>query len=276
MTATRTQVASDIDKMTSTLNHILSLSKQIGGFRDGPHLREEIQVDVRTILDSSRTVKRDLVQLKENDEPEVDEYLARFEALRSRIQQELPPVVNKLKSSSADTAIASSSSPNYTEGLLDQTQLDGETDLIDLLEQQVNTILMTMREVREIFGATLEELQKQRHMVQSIETTTAEAAEDVHKGNEILGEAQEQQKGATKCLMWVLIIVVLVAVAVVLIILSQTVWKKKPKATPPPNSAAQSDPVPGIAAWWPIRAFGMALWAGQPKWRLGDRRALNN
>jgi predicted nucleic acid-binding Zn ribbon protein len=227
MSATIAQVANDIAKMTSTLNHILSLSKQIGGFNDGPHLREQLQVDVKSILDSSRTVKRDLLQLKDNDESEADEYLAKFEALRGRIQQELPPVVNKLKSSSADTAFGSASSPNYTEGLLDQTQLDGATDLIDILEQQVNAILMTMREVREIFGSTLEELQKQKHMVQSIETTTAEAAEDMHKGNEILEEAQDRQKGATKCILWILIILVLVAVAIVLIILSQTIWKKK-------------------------------------------------
>jgi flagellar basal body-associated protein FliL len=54
----------------------------------------------------------------------------------------------------------------------------------------------------------------------------------MERGNEILEEAQEHQKGGTKCLLWIVIILVIVAVAVILIVLSQTVWKKKPSPAP--------------------------------------------
>jgi hypothetical protein len=238
MTAAVSQVTSDIERMASTFDHIASLSKDISGFRDGPHLREQLEVDVKSIMDLSHGIKRSLTQLRERDEPEADDAAQRFEALRGRVQSELPPVVTKLKSRSADTLLAETAAADYTEGLLRQTQLDG--DVIEILEQHVNQILLTMREVREIFGATLEELQKQKHLVTSIETITSDARDEMHKGNEILEEAQEQQKGGTKCLLWVVIVLVLVAAAVILIILSQTIWKKK-KPSPSPSG----DPTPG-------------------------------
>jgi hypothetical protein len=218
-------VASDLDRMTSLLNHIMSLSIKIGGFSDGPHLREEIQADIRTLTSLCQTTKTALIALKERGSPRVDDHLGRFNELRGRIQQDLPGVVQKLRGSSEQAQ--AKAAPTHDDALLEQSLLDGETDVIDILEQQVNEILVTMREVNQLFGETLEQLQAQRHILTAIETHTTEAVSEMQRGNEELEQAKEKQKSSTKCICWILIILLLVVAAVVLIILSQTIWKKR-------------------------------------------------
>jgi chromosome segregation ATPase len=238
------QVASDIEQMSSQLSHILALSNKIGGFNDGPHLREQIQCDVKAILDSSQTVKRAFAALKESDPPGLDDHHRRFEQLRARIQAELPKVIAKLRDNTAPGAGAAA---NYTEPQLDQRLLDRDSDLIDVLEQQVGEIVAVMREVNSLFGQTLAELQAQRHMLTAIEGHTAAAAEEMGKGNEALEEAGEHQKKSTKCICWIAVIVAAVVVAVVLLVLWKTVWSKKSPpspATPPPATPPPATPAP--------------------------------
>jgi hypothetical protein len=234
-------VASDLERMTNLLNHIMALSTKIGGFSDGPHLREEIQVDIRNLTLLCQSTKTALLELKENGSPSADDHIARFNELRGRIQQDLPGVVQKLRGSS-ERAASGQSASFHEETALDQSLLDGESDLIDILEQQVNEILITMREVNQLFGETLEQLQAQRHILTAIETHTSEAVSEMGRGNEALEEAKEKQKLSTKCLCWIFIIVTLVAVAVVLIILSQTIWKKT--VNPPPGTETPFPPDP--------------------------------
>jgi hypothetical protein len=214
------------------LTHIISLSEKIGGFNDGPHLREQIQCDVKSILESSQTVKRSFATLKESNPPGIDDHLKRFDQLRARIQTALPKIIEKLKDNSAPSGFGNTSAPNYTEPQLDQRLLDADSDLIDVLEQQVNQIVALMREVNALFGKTLSELQTQRHMLTVIEQDTTAAAEDMGKGNTLLEEAAENQKKSTKCICWIAIIAAVVVVGVIIIILWKTVWSKDDEPSP--------------------------------------------
>lgn len=247
-------VASDLERMTSLLNHIMALSIKIGGFSDGPHLREEIQADIRNLTSLCQSTKTALSALKDAGSPSVDDHLARFNELRGRIQQDLPTVVQKLRGSSdLGPSGQAAASAGREAPVLDQRLLDGETDLIDILEQQVNEILITMREVNQLFGETFEQLQAHRHILTAIETHTSEALSEMERGNETLEEAKEKQKASTKCLCWIFVILALVVAAVVLIILSQTIWKKQPdpggdSVTPPPLDTP--DPPPGPEFGW--------------------------
>jgi hypothetical protein len=241
--ASPTQVSSDIERMTGLMDHIMSLSKQIGGFNDGPQLREQIQVDVKNIMNASKVVKDSLSQLQGS--PGTGECEARFEQLRARMQQDLPNVISKLRQNTEappSSGGLQGSRANYTEPILDQMQLDGETEQLETLAQQVNQILRVMREVHEIFGQTLEELQKQRHLLGHIEGATSEAVSNMESGNEQLEQAHESQKKSTKCICAVAIIVVVVAVGVAMLILYQVVWKDSgsrpapiPSASPAPQ-----------------------------------------
>jgi hypothetical protein len=192
------QVSSDIEQMSSLLNHFLSLSGKIGGFNDGPQLREQIQCDVKSILDSSQTVKRAFATLKEANTPGLDDHLKRFDQLPARIHSELPGVISKLKDNTAPSGFGSTSAPNYTEPQLDQRLLDTDSDLIDVLEQEVNQIVAVMREVNALFGKTLEELQTQRHRLIVIEQDTNMAVQEMAKGNEQLEERGKNQKKSRK------------------------------------------------------------------------------
>jgi hypothetical protein len=218
--------------MASLLSHVTNLSKRLNSFDDGPHLREQIQFDVKALSTSSQNVKRSLLQLKDQNEPGVDALLERFESLRGRMQEELPPIIQKLRGTqNSSTPIGGSGGPNYTEPILSQTQLDGDSDLLDVLEQQVNEILAAMREVHLLFGKTLQELQKQRHILVQIEGETSKAVEEMEVGNEELRKAQGRQRSSTKCICWIVVIAILVVAAVVLIILWKFKWST-PSATP--------------------------------------------
>jgi hypothetical protein len=221
-------IASGLERLTSLLTHIVTLSMKIGSFDDGPQLRENIQTDVRSILSSSQTVKSTLQDLKSRAVPGVDEYLAQFDSIRARMQRELPDVISKLRNT-----VSSPRSPwdarddSMSQPLLDQAQLDAESGYMDVLEQNVNRIVNTMREVHQLFTDTLTEIQQQRHLVTGIETLTSKAVDDMNNGNKQLEQADEKQKSSTKCLCCIVTILSLVVVGVVLVILYFEVWHKK-------------------------------------------------
>jgi t-SNARE complex subunit (syntaxin) len=108
--------------------------------------------------------------------------------------------------------------------------LDSDSDLLDVLEQQVNEILAAMPEVHQLFGKTLQELQKQRHILVQIEGETSKAVEEMEVGNEDLRKAQGRQRSSTKCICCIVVIAIIVITAVVLIILWKFKWSA-PSAT---------------------------------------------
>jgi predicted nucleic acid-binding Zn ribbon protein len=224
--------STELEKMASLLSHVVGLSKQLGTSSDGPNLRDQIQYDVKGLSTSSQNVKRSLTQLKDENESGVDPLLERFEALRTQMQQELPPIVDKLRNSRPGASIRTASVDTYTDPLLAQRELDGDTDVIDTLENQVHGILSSMRQVSQLFGQTLQEIKRQRRLLVAIEGETAHAVEDMSAGTEEVRIAHERQQRSTKCICWIILIVALVVVAVVLIIVWQVKWSNDPSPTP--------------------------------------------
>jgi hypothetical protein len=234
MTVSLSATASELEKMKSLLNHVVNLSKQLSGINDGPHLREQIQFDVRALSASSQTVKQNLFQLKQQNESGADPLLERFEALRARMQEELPPVVQKLRGNpTASTPLTSSGvTSGYTDPLLAQAELDNESEVLDVLEQQVHEILASMREVSRLFAQTLEEFKKQRHILVAIEAETLKAVEDMEVGNEELRKGQNRQRCSTKCICWIVVILIVVVAAIALIIVWKVKWSKQSENAP--------------------------------------------
>jgi t-SNARE complex subunit (syntaxin) len=113
-----------------------------------------------------------------------------------------------------------------TQPLLDQDQLDGVSETLNVLEQQVNQIIQQMRQIHDIFHQTLTEIQAQRHFVTTIDGETSKAVDAMERGNEQLDQAAEKQKTSTRCLCVIVTIVILVVIGVVLVILYETVWHK--------------------------------------------------
>jgi hypothetical protein len=221
---TLAEVSTDLDQISSLLTHVTSISMKIGGFGDGPHLREQIQADVRQLTNLSQKVKIAMAELSKTNDPSFDTYQVRFDELRTRIQSELKPVVEKLRGCA--TPSGTSGQPSASEGLLRQDLLDADTDYLDTLEQQVNEILQAMREVNQLFTRVMTELQKQRHILARIDAETTEAASDMSSGNMQLEQAAEHQRCSTKLICCIFLIVFVIAAGIGGIIAWQVLKKK--------------------------------------------------
>ncbi|KAH0795094.1 hypothetical protein GPJ56_000937 [Histomonas meleagridis] len=185
----------DFRSMKQLLQEICDLSDKVGGFDDGPDLRDQIQSKVQTLKRLSSQSKQSLMALSQKNDPAVNECQKQFDELNQDIQQKLVPVLNKLRSSTA--AEESAPAPQFQNQLVSQAQVDQDTEYLEILEQEVNSILQTMKDVNKIFHETLEELQKQRHVLVGIDTTTTQAAQKMETGNKELKEAHEHQKKCT-------------------------------------------------------------------------------
>ena len=220
-----TKLDAEINEMAESLNHIRELSDQIGGFNDGPHLHEQIQNEVRSIMQASKKAKDSLLAIPTGT-PGLDASMSRFEQIRSRMQTEIPGVIGKLRQYQ-NTPSQPAPVPNYTEPLLNQSELDDQSEELQALEAAAAQILSQMREVQQLFAQTLDEIQKQRHKLVSIETVTAKSAQDMASGNEQLDKAQQHMKGKTKCLIWIIVAVGVIIVGLVLFLLWRFKWSKK-------------------------------------------------
>lgn len=211
------QLSADIGKMRDLLNNIIENSKNIGGFNDGPRLRDDIQSDVKQIMQISQTVKSTITRMKESGDEDISQQEQEVDSLRAAMQSQLPAVIQKLRANSVPEPRpeASHTSPLQS-GLLDQQQLDGETEQLEELEQQTNQILATMNQVNQLFKNTFEEIQKQRHILTDIQTYTQNASQDMQTGNDQLAKADSHQKKGTKCLCWIFVLLGVVVAGVVL------------------------------------------------------------
>ena len=211
--------------MSRLMDDIMNLSKQVGGFGDGPHLREQIQDDVKAIMATSQKVRDGFASMGK-DSPGMSKAKANFEAMKARMQNELPQVIGKLRQSQEVSLPPPSAAPIYTEPLLSQEQLDSETEFLRTMETAAAQILSMMRETERLFTQTLEEIQKQRHKLIGIEKYTANSLSDMEQGNEQLDKAAGHQKSTSKCLCWIAIICAVILTGIILIIVWQLKWKK--------------------------------------------------
>lgn len=211
------QLSADIGKMRDLLNNIIENSKNIGGFNDGPRLRDEIQSDVKQIMQISQTVKSTIARLKEDEGIDISQQEKEVDSLRASMQTGLPVVIQKLRANSVpEQKPEATRSSTLQSGLLDQQQLDAESEQLEELEQQTNQILATMNQVNQLFKNTFEEIQKQRHILTDIQTFTQNASQDMKTGNDQLARADSSQKKGTKCLCWIFVILGVVVAGVVI------------------------------------------------------------
>jgi t-SNARE complex subunit (syntaxin) len=241
MPPTVSEVSSDLEQMSILLNHVITLSDQIGGFGDSPHLREQIQSDVRQLTSLSQKAKAAITELESVPGTDFSTVQGRFTALRDRIQNELRPVIGKLRNSQT-VSHAQKEQSDAEMPLLNQSMLDSNTDLIDVIEQQVAEIVTIMREINELFSKTLSELQNQRHVLTMIEASTTNAVGEMQNGNTQLEKAAENQRRSSKCMCWSAIILMIVVTVVVLVILRRVLWTDKASLSPqPPPTEIFSD-----------------------------------
>lgn len=216
--------------MTRQHESIIELSKQIGGFNAGPQLQDDIQSNVKSLLTLSQKVKNNITQLRESNAPDLDSVENAFNQLSRRIQSELPDVIKSLRNVSSGPGPSSGGGGGgFNPTVLQQSLVDDQSDQLDMLEQEVQSILSTMREVNTLFHQTLEEIQKQRHMLVTIEASTEKAKDDMESGILHLDKAGENQKSSNRALCWILIILVVVVVGVVLFCILFFTRKKKPE-----------------------------------------------
>ena len=224
--------------MRTKLDDLIKTGKDIGTFKDGPLMRESIQRDAKTLSEVSKRVKDELYELKKDENYEVNEYEKEFNSLREQMQAQLPPIIAKLKQSAEeDNKVAPVQGSNQ---VLDQELIDRESEQIEVLEIEVRNILATMREVNQIFTQTLEELQKQQHMIATIDGHTEEAVNDMRHGNESLDKAKQHQKSSTKTLCWLLLFFMIIVAGIGLYIWSTSGSKPKPSPTPGPHNSTIS------------------------------------
>ena len=219
MNPTASSVGDCLDRMEDGLSRLVSLSGDVGGFRDGIHLREQIQNHVQSLMNLSKQAKNDISQLRRDGDASVDSLQIRFEDLSARMKIELPKVVACLKQNApapGGDEFSRRQDDFINQPLLEQAQLDSESDQIEMMTQEVNAILSTMREINQIFQQAFEEIQKQRHLVHSIDAITTKAVDNMVKGNKELEKAQEHQKMSRKALCWIFIIIAMVIVGVVI------------------------------------------------------------
>ena len=215
--ASLSNLSSSLNEMKSKFQTLCAKKKDIGTFHDGPVLRQEINTNVKELVDVTNRVKRIISTLKENGE-NIDSYEAEFESLGKQMNTELPKIIQSLKQRE-DTSVPAYGVSQVQQSLMDQEEVDGTTEQIENLEVQVREILSTMRQLNEIFNQTLDELQKQRNVILSIDNQVSNAHDNMADGNEKLDGAKKHQRGSTKLLCWLAIIFGLVVVGIVIFLI---------------------------------------------------------
>lgn len=172
----------NLGTLETTYRNIVDQSKQVGGFSDGPHVRAAITDGIEKFNTLSQNVRNSLVQLRKSG-VEVSEYEDRFNDLNDNTRQNFPGIVQKLKSS-----------PLQAVDEQMQDQEDSDLERIEEIQREVDIILQTMQEVKDIFQKTLAELQEQKYLLVDVEKQTSKAKTDVQNGNEELTVAEDHQK----------------------------------------------------------------------------------
>ena len=231
-----------LDKMRQTLDSLLEDGEKIGSMSDGAVLRDRIQSNAKELVQLSASVKKQIMTLKEDDDPSISQYENDFMELSKQMKEKLPSILNRLKQNKTETSSTSQVTPVVSQPLLEQQTVDNETQQIEDLEVSVREILSTMTELNRIFNQTLEELQKQRNTLLTLDNTISNAHDDVKGGNEQLEKATEHQKGSTRCLCWLLLVVgiIVAGIAIFLFIHFSGKSKNTPTPTPAPSTSPQA------------------------------------
>ncbi|OHS98197.1 hypothetical protein TRFO_09076 [Tritrichomonas foetus] len=237
------EINSSINEMEQTLEEIANLSDKCVGFNSSIYI-PQVQDRIKSLYSLMTCFKKKSQQY--DGFSEYPSTKLRFDNFTRKLQTTLPNVIKTLKESEASsfsnnnntsnknnnlnkaTLLSSShENPNYTEPLLDQQMIDGETDMISLIENDVTNILSQMRELNSIFNQTFEELQKQRHKIVSIDSITNNSKKEMKKGNQELEKAGNHQKSSRKTLIVIFSIIFAIVLAIIAFLAIHFSKKKK-------------------------------------------------
>lgn len=239
------KVKQDIKRMESILATIENLSRDIGTFSDGMSLREQIQNNVKELMETSKSVKTNISIMRQNDDPEIDSVQKSFEEVSSKMKTQLPKIINGLKASTPSMQPPRNGSQDFTRPLMvDQSLIDSDSDQLAILESEVNTILSTMKEINALFEKTMQELQSQRNLIISVDNMTSKAADDMSMGTLELEKADVHQKKSRKCLCWIFLMIFVIAACVVVFVVVLVMKKKKNNSDSKPQPTPTPTPVP--------------------------------
>jgi hypothetical protein len=210
----------NISQMAERLAAVHTGSLQIGKAGDGVKLRADLETEVRALMNLADQTHAILNTHSDRDSPRFSAVQDRFNSLTSDLNRELPPVVSALRNHPIHDLQAIGPG-QYTSGAaLDQRLLDEDTETLEVLEQEVNRIVVTMREINSLFNATFEELQRQRTLLTRIDTFVEFSRSDLADANSEMRLAdQDQRKDSRCCCIWIIAGVIGVIVALVAIYL---------------------------------------------------------
>ena len=228
------QLSSLLSNMRETLDRLCKQNSAVGGLSDGPLLRQELNKTVKELGSISKQAKSTIIILKENGE-EIHDYESEFEKISENMKNVLPEIIQKLREQQEEQPTGGSLS--VTAPLMAQEEVDMETENIENLEIQVREILSTMRELHEIFTKTLEELQRQRNVLVSVDEQISAAQDSVKDGNQQLDAAHQHQKASTRCLCWIALFFLIICAGIG-IFLGIKYGTSKPSSSPSPSPAA--------------------------------------
>jgi methyl-accepting chemotaxis protein len=220
------ELREDLDRMKDMFENVMNLSRRIGGLTDGIGVRDDLQDAVKRLVGLSQKVKTGISSLRDAGE-DLGDIEAVFSQISRRMQQNLPGVIDSLKSAGGSPDAGGYQRDSLQQPLLDQTQLDADQERLEILQTEVTDILAALREVNLLFTHVYGEIQKQRHMVTTIDRYTSDAVDDMIEGNEQLEKAGKHQKAGTKCLCWIFVIVGVVAAGLAIFVGVFLAKKKK-------------------------------------------------
>jgi hypothetical protein len=210
----------NVTEMSSLFRRLQENSAKIGKHDDSPRLRDELQAEVRSLMELTQQTRSLLSAVSNREDPAFLSVQNRFNDVHTDMKQSLPRIVSALR----DHPVQTSHQPRfadggYTTGLLDQQQLDAQSDELDFLEQSVNKILVTMRELNYLFTSTLTELQRQRSHLTEIDTFVADSRGSMETGLAQLSTAEERQKDGMSCTCKIFVLVFVIAAVIAAVIL---------------------------------------------------------
>jgi chromosome segregation ATPase len=199
------KIREDLGSLQSMFTEITTLSSRIGTSADTAALRSDLQGLVSRLSSLAQTTKGNIETLIRSENPDVGSLQQSFSEISAQMKERLPGVIQALRGPTSSSSSRSSDIPRQQ--LMDQQLLDRQSEDLDVLEQQVQEILRTMREVNALFTQTLQKIQEQRHLLVGMDQSTSESIASMTAGNESLEKAAGNQKRTTKCMCWIFLIV---------------------------------------------------------------------
>ena len=226
------------------LDSLISKKSIIGTKGDDAIFRQDIQNEILSIKNTVDMLSATMKQIDKEKNIDAERCHASFDNLTQKTETELNQILQKFKDThTGDKSQQSPSRGQLTTPLFDQVMLNDEQEQIEIIEQEVNEIVSSIRNVQQLFNQVYSELQKQRNLVVLVDSEVSDAKDNLISGNRQLEIAEENQKKVTKRLIKFLLIVFSICAFITLLIILLVPSNKSsspPSPTPQPTAAPAS------------------------------------